>query len=163
MNCLNCKKETRNPKFCSRTCAQSFNNKIKPKRIRKSKCTRCSNITKSYKHTLCEKHWNEHISTKRINIENRTLLEYWKFKSLEKLHPSSKNVHIRSLARSWFKELLLKPCAKCGYDKHVELCHIKPISSFSESATLKEVNNADNLIQLCPNCHWEFDNNLIKL
>jgi len=163
MNCQNCQKETTNPKFCSRSCAQSYNNKAKPKRLRKTKCTRCNNITKSYRHTLCEEHWKEYVSKRKESVQERTLGDYWKFKSLDGLHTSSKNAHIRLLARSWFKDLTIKPCANCGYDKHVELCHIKPVSSFSETTTLKEVNSRDNIIQLCPNCHWEFDKGLLKL
>ena len=50
------------------------------------------------------------------------------------------------------------PCAKCGYDKHVELAHIKPISKFGDESKLSDVNSENNVIQLCPNCHWEFDN-----
>lgn len=49
-------------------------------------------------------------------------------------------------------------CFKCGYDKHIEICHIKPVSQFSLESTIKEVNDTNNLILLCPNCHWEFDN-----
>ena len=49
-------------------------------------------------------------------------------------------------------------CAKCGYDKHVELCHIKDIANFDDDSLLSEVNSRNNIIQLCPNCHWEFDN-----
>ena len=30
--CFNCQKETINSKFCSRSCANSYNNKLKPKR-----------------------------------------------------------------------------------------------------------------------------------
>ncbi len=26
-----------------------------------------------------------------------------------------------------------------------------------------EVNSKDNIIQLCPNCHWEFDKGLLSL
>lgn len=36
--------------------------------------------------------------------------------------------------------------------------HIIPISSFTNDQLLSEVNNEDNVIPLCPNCHWEFDN-----
>lgn len=49
-------------------------------------------------------------------------------------------------------------CAKCGYDKHVEVCHVKPISSFDKSTPLGVVNSKENLLLLCPNCHWEHDN-----
>lgn len=54
-------------------------------------------------------------------------------------------------------------CAICGYDKHIEIAHIKAVSEFDDSALLTEINHPDNLIALCPNHHWEFDNNLLKL
>lgn len=54
-------------------------------------------------------------------------------------------------------------CAHCGYDKHTEVCHIKSVSSFDGNATLAEINHIDNLVALCPNCHWEYDNDLLKL
>lgn len=53
-----------------------------------------------------------------------------------------------------------KCCNKCGYDKHVEICHIKSVSSFSGDSLLGEINHKSNLMGLCPNCHWEFDNGL---
>lgn len=52
-------------------------------------------------------------------------------------------------------------CEVCGYDKHFELCHIKSVSSFDNNTPIKVVNNLNNLIALCPNCHWEFDHNLM--
>lgn len=163
MKCLNCNTETINPKFCSRKCAQVFNNKLYPKRLRKTKCSKCDKITKSYRHSLCEEHTIEYLKTRKNSIKDKTLLEYWKLKSLSDLHKSSKNVHIRALARNWFKNLTKKPCANCGYDKHVELCHIKAISSFSEDSKLSDINSESNIIQLCPNCHWELDKGLLEI
>jgi 5-methylcytosine-specific restriction endonuclease McrA len=61
------------------------------------------------------------------------------------------------------KEKRERVCQNCGYDKHVQICHIKPIKNFEETATLSEVNASDNLVVLCPNCHWEFDHGLLKL
>jgi len=52
----------------------------------------------------------------------------------------------------------LDKCQKCGYDKHVEVCHIKPISAFNLEDSIEQVNSWDNLLILCPNCHWEHDN-----
>jgi len=72
-------------------------------------------------------------------------------------HRASLHADIRGHARSYFKELTKAPCANCNYDKHVQLCHIKAVSSFPDSALVREVNHKDNIIQLCPNCHWEFD------
>lgn len=54
-------------------------------------------------------------------------------------------------------------CVLCGYDKHIEICHIKSVSSFGDNAMICEINHVDNLVALCPNHHWEFDNGLISL
>ena len=49
----------------------------------------------------------------------------------------------------------------CGYEKHVEACHIKPVKEFGMDALLSEVNSAENIAPLCPNCHWELDSGLL--
>ena len=54
-------------------------------------------------------------------------------------------------------------CSICGYDKHIEVAHIKSVAEFDDSATVKEINSIDNLIGLCPNHHWEYDNGLLNL
>jgi predicted restriction endonuclease len=54
-------------------------------------------------------------------------------------------------------------CKICGYNNHVEVCHIKPVSLFTEEAIISDINHKDNLIMLCPNHHWEFDNAMLKL
>lgn len=51
----------------------------------------------------------------------------------------------------------LTKCSKCPYDKHVEVAHIKPIKDFPLDTPISVVNAWDNLIILCPNCHWEHD------
>lgn len=155
--CISCGNSTTNPKFCSRSCAARETNKI-PKRKLTRTCSRCSNLVKDYRSSLCKEHFELKKQSSREAIENQTLGHYFSKDSLKHLHKSSRAVHIRSLARSWFKHLTKKPCDKCGYDKHVELCHIKPINSFSETALVKEVNCETNIVQLCPNCHWELDN-----
>lgn len=54
-------------------------------------------------------------------------------------------------------------CLICGYSHHVEIAHIKPVSSFNEESTFAEINSIENLVGLCPNHHWEFDNGLISV
>jgi len=49
-------------------------------------------------------------------------------------------------------------CRNCGYDKHIEVCHIKPISKFSLDTLIDVINDPSNITILCRNCHWEFDN-----
>lgn len=73
------------------------------------------------------------------------------------------NSRIRELARLVFeKSGIEKKCICCGYDKHIEICHIKGISDFDSDTSIAEINNINNLIALCPNCHWEFDNKLLE-
>lgn len=65
-----------------------------------------------------------------------------------------------NLIRFYAKKIIAnqeKICQNCGYSKHVEVCHIKPVSKFPDTAKLDEVNNITNLLLLCPNCHYEFD------
>lgn len=64
--------------------------------------------------------------------------------------------------RGWSRKKIIASnkelkCEECGYDKHVEIAHIKSISSFREDTMISEINSFDNLKILCPNCHWEFD------
>lgn len=162
-NCFYCKKETSNKKYCSRSCAASDLNVKFPKKVTSKKCTICGEPCESYKHSRCEKHQSEYNETRYDYIKELTLEDYWKKKSLTNLHSSSKNAHIRGLCRSAFKHLTKIPCHNCNYDKHVELCHIKGVSKFPSSARIKEVNSPQNIIQLCRNCHWEFDNGLLDL
>ena len=51
-----------------------------------------------------------------------------------------------------------KRCICCGYDKHYEVAHIRSVSDFNDDALIPEINNVNNLIALCPNHHWEYDN-----
>lgn len=68
---------------------------------------------------------------------------------------------VRDNARRKYKGK--KECSVCGYNKHYEVAHIKAISSYSEDALISEINEISNLIALCPNHHWEFDNNIINV
>ena len=71
---------------------------------------------------------------------------------------------IQKNARSTYFENTVSPkCEICGYSHHVEVAHIKPVSEFSKTATIREINSIDNLIGLCPNHHWEYDHGILKL
>lgn len=143
-NCLNCNKETKNAKYCSRTCSVSKNNKLQPKRQKKIKpCKLCKSPTKGRK-VFCE-------NCKGME-DIMTLAELKYKKSL----PQQTLNYIRYLSRQRGKKLFSQ-CVNCGYNKHIEIAHIKSITSFPDSAKLGEVNHPSNLLGLCPNCHWEFD------
>ena len=161
MNCLNCEKPTENPRFCSRSCSASFNNRKTPKRKLTRKCSfeGCDSIVKSYRHRLCEEHFKFNKDSYRLTKVGH----YRNLQSVKGKHPSWVNAHVRHFARTWLKHLTEKPCLNCGYSLHVELCHIKPVASYGDEALLGEINSEDNVIQLCRNCHWEFDNGHLTL
>jgi len=163
MNCLNCQKETSNPKYCSRSCGASHTNKLAPKRKLIKKCSRCDSIVRNYRSRFCEKHFQENKLSSNEEYKNRTMGFYRSKDCLKKLHRSSIHAHVRGLCRLWLKHLTKQPCKMCGYDKHVELCHIEPLSSFPNTALISDVNSEKNVVQLCRNCHWELDRGLIKL
>lgn len=152
MNCLNCLNNTANPSFCSRSCAVSYNNKKKKKRQLKTiGCKYCQEIIPrihcKQRSIICCKCKDKNKYGKDPTIEEVTY---------KHLHKSSAFAFIRGRARRSFKDITPK-CTICGYDKHVEIAHKAAISSFPVTARLSIVNHLENLIPLCPNCHWEFD------
>lgn len=56
-----------------------------------------------------------------------------------------------------------KKCVICNYDKHYEVSHIKAVCDFDENTLIEKINDVDNLIALCPNHHWEYDNGFLNL
>lgn len=146
-NCFTCNKETSNPKFCSLSCSAIERNKNMIRKRRKTKiCKRCPTLIVK-KRTFCEvcsplvKDWN--IITLGETSRKRG---------------TNRNTHIRDLARNKFLRTgYPRKCLNCGYSKHFQICHIKPMSSFSEDIIIGVINDFSNIIPLCPNCHWEFD------
>lgn len=133
--------------FCSVSCA----NKSKPKRKLTKKCKLCDNLIKSG-YTYCKTCWDE----KAQMIANRT------FGSFKYLRYANRYSQIREHARKISKDLP-NVCAHCGYDKHVEVCHKKHIPDHSDDTLIKEINDIDNLIKLCKNCHWESHNGYLDV
>jgi len=74
-----------------------------------------------------------------------------------------KHSHARGHARKHaLSSAIPHRCTVCGYTTHVQVCHIKALSEFPESASTAEINSDYNLTYLCPNHHWEFDNGYLK-
>ena len=95
------------------------------------------------------------------NIKDWTKITYGELKEKRNYQVNSR---IRELARVYYYQDNPHPvCANCGYSKHVELHHIKGISTFSDDTPISVINNYNNLIPLCPNCHWEADNGLLDI
>ena len=161
MICPQCQKEHKNPKFCSRSCAATFTNSLTPKRKTTRICRHegCQEKIAYWQTTFCK----YHKSIQPKALKDRTIGELRSKNSLKAMHRSSANAHIGLHARYHHKKLKSGCCFNCGYNKHVELCHIKAKADFLDAALLSEVNDISNVMPLCPNCHWEFDNELLPL
>lgn len=147
--------------FCSNSCSASFNNvgKVKNKPVpRTCKLCKVSFFRNGGSTVYCAACYDSIPDS-----EDLTLGEVANGLAVKGRHPSWKWAVVRNFARNWNKDKTQKPCVNCGYSKHVELAHIKAISSFPLTATLKEVNAPHNVIQLCRNCHWEFDHGLLTI
>jgi len=153
--------------FCSHSCSAAFSNKgVQHNKPKLRICKECNSkyTFKQGSNTVnrCNSCYIKHVKHSD-NIKTMTLFEYKNNYDMSNKHQSLLYARIRQFTKSWLKDLKNKPCSICGYDKHVELHHIKPISEFDDDATLGEINSSDNVIQLCPNCHWEVDNGVTEL
>lgn len=160
--CINCKQNLDESQFHYRN---------KEKGYRHSTCKKCKSENKyTNKKDICncgkEKDYRSKICYdcrigKRISEANYQLstLEDKTYVN----HKYSKYSYVRYYSRKIGIELGFKCCKICGYDKHFEVCHIKPVASFPKDTLITVVNDISNLIPLCPNCHWELDNGILKL
>ena len=155
--CLNCDNAITNPLFCSRSCSAIYNNKKFPKRVAKKCFCKSCNVEISAGRTTCDNcnpsfvDWTKVLLGEVIYKANNSESS----NRYTRIRDNSKNVYKNSNKP--------KQCCNCGYTKHFEVCHIVPISAHSLDTPVSVINSLDNLVALCPNCHWEFDNGLLIL
>ena len=116
------------------------------------------------KKNTCECGRPKSITAERCSIcENKLRRDRLLSRTLQEIKDSTANKNnpyhiVRAQARMLLQESEREPkCAICGFSEHVEVCHIKPISSFPLDTKVKEVNDLNNLIYLCPNHHILLD------
>ena len=145
-------------KYCSRSCSAIYTNSASPKRAKIAKhCCDCGTVIESVRRVKrCEP--CKHLSYSKA-IGSRTKGELFKSRSNWQSARSSIVHH----ARKTFFLHNTDPCCKaCGYSLHIEVAHIKAVSSFTDETLIKEINAPSNLVGLCPTHHWEFDNNFLS-
>lgn len=124
-------------------------------------CLQCNQTTNNPKfcNNQCSARYNNVLRPKKVRNKRQALSDK-SIKELSALHNNKYKLraYIRSNAASVFKKKGINNCEKCGYSKYIEYCHIQSVSSFNENCKISEVNNPNNLIGLCPNCHWLTDN-----
>lgn len=131
----------RKKRFCDSSCSASFNNK---KRIPEVKIT--DNIKR------VNNPFNYVIGLTKEELKQKKGV-YYKFRSVIRKHANYLFINSD-------KE---KKCKVCGYERHIEVCHIKPVSDFDGDTLITDINDLNNLVALCPNHHWEFDAGVIKI
>ena len=127
--------EIRKRQFCNQSCAAIFVHKSRPKKI---------NILK--------------IRTRKT-FQELGLITKKEFFETRKNWQSARSQMQRWARNTYNKSDKPKKCSQCEYSLHYEVAHIKSVSDFSPDSTINEINHIDNLIALCPNHHWEYDNN----
>lgn len=143
---------SRRKKFCDHSCAASYCNSNKMVKIKK--CIICGNPSSSKYSKYCDncrKMVTHTLGSKKIG-EIQITRNGLRMNKYSKICAQARYLHSKSS----------NSCQRCGYSKHIEVCHISPISSFDPSTPISVINSAENIIILCPNCHWELDNGLIK-
>ena len=141
-------------KCCSRKCADQI---AKPK-VARSECNRsgCTNEVSYRLNAVCDP----------CKSEGRAAYKAYAYRLPDELTLGEAmkrtGANRYDSIRGWSRKKIISSgkemkCEECGYDKHVEIAHIKSISSFQEDAMVSEINSFDNLKILCPNCHWELD------
>ena len=150
--CLVCGKDTNNPRFCSRSCAAKRNNVLAPKRRMQGTCAVCGDAIP---------HRNKYCHAHRPKPLDRDLPIGAIADGSD--HPACRHARLRQDARRVYYASMPVKCVRCGYDKHVEICHRKALATFPLDTPISVVNSLDNLVGLCPNCHWELDNGLLQI
>lgn len=130
-------------KFCSSSCAASANNRRTDIRRRQPEgsCFTCNAIISA--------------SRKYCKDCRPVALGGSKKKTI------NRRKYICTAARRIYFTDRPKRCVICGYDKHVDVCHIVDVGSFPEGTSYLIINDPANLIGLCRNHHWEFDNDML--
>jgi len=151
--CPTCGAETRNPKFCSRSCAIRQNNVLAPKRKPEGSCFVCG-CAIPRRNRYCPEHRPDPRLDRSLPI--RAVADGSE-------HSACRYARLRQDARRQYLAAFPYRCSQCGYDKHIEVCHKRALTSFSLDTPISVVNSLDNLVGLCPNCHWELDHGLLQL
>jgi hypothetical protein len=136
--CLECGNDlnNQNNKFCNKSCATKYNNKIYPKKNKEIKnCLYCGNILEKNINRFCDiKCYNN------FQYENKTLTKFYAGKVYQ-------NVTLRKILIKLHGE----NCVECGCgnewnDKPLTL-EVDHIDGNSDNCM------PDNLRLICPNCH----------
>ena len=159
MNCVKCGRETKNPKFCSKYCSNSYNNSLSPKRIKKVK----EKTTRIRKNKSCCR-----CGTPFVKEEFYTGSNEYYCKNCFKSYTNNR----RKIEKQKCVDYLGGKCVVCGYDRNIKALqfhHLNPkdkefgISEKSNLLFAKAKEELDKCILVCSNCHFEIHDGTIDL
>lgn len=148
--CLNCNKETLNPKFCSNSCSAKINNKLNPKRKKTAwKTSECKNCEKSFNYRYGQSQGLYCSNYCQHDFQKKELIKSWLSSDFSGTQESGR---LSSSIRNYLIEKANYSCSQCGWNKinlssgrcPLEIDHI---DGNSENC------RPENLRVLCPNCH----------
>lgn len=147
--------EVKSKKFCNNSCAAKYNNARKKKKA--YFCKSCGAVIgygeKYDRRKFCDKCNPSNVDWSKVTLRD-----------IRSPRTYQANSRVRKLAQQIYaKSNRPKQCINCGYFTHYEICHIKAISEFDLDTPISTINDINNLMALCPNCHWEFDNGFLTL
>lgn len=168
IKCITCQAELikrDQKKFCSKSCAAKHNNKIPNRKVKERTSLRKCKTEECDEMLYANKDGNRVFCSVCIQQKKHYHGYELNESSIEEVvarRGSNNYDTIRAHCHTLYKAEKKNPiCQHCGYNKHIELCHIQSIASFPKETKLKVVNARENILFLCPNCHWEFDHNLL--
>ena len=166
--CLNCNEvikvneysephTARIKKFCSRKCAATYNNAERYPNSKQNTCVNCAIKIDPTAKQFCRNCYLEEKNQKRLeHFGNLTKQDALKIYNSRMHHRGAICYHAKLVMRNRDYK-----CCCCGYSLHVEIAHIQQVMSFSNDTLVKVINDPTNMVYLCRNCHWEFENGYI--
>ena len=119
--CLGCGNSTKNPRFCTRSCAASYNNTATPKRQKKNICATCKTIILSNR-KYCSPHCNPRLLTQFSSEE--------KIKRTKAMHKEATLRYLAKRKNQTPSNIIVKDLQQFYFNCPVgyEVDHIVPIS-----------------------------------
>lgn len=148
MICFECGTPTTNPKFCNRSCAAKYNNRVSPKRRAEIKlCLECNGKLKTHQEKFCGKTCE--AAHKRASSLRLWISGEW--------NGSDVNGQLSKTVRGYLLSEAQYSCSKCGWAIPNPVTG-KPILTINHIDGNWKNNGVDNLEVLCYNCHTLTEN-----